>query len=95
MTPPSRLRTCAAVIGVALLAEVVVYLGVLFAYSIAGVQPAQQITCCELSAVRREAFDATVLPHMMITQTIYPDDPCSRVTSLAPWTHTESRDKSE
>jgi hypothetical protein len=57
MTPPSTLRTCAAVIGAALLAEVVVYLGVLFAYSIAGVQPAQQITCCELNAVPREAFD--------------------------------------
>jgi hypothetical protein len=47
MSPPGRrLRTSAQVIAGALVAELVVYLGVLLAYASAGGQPALQITCC-------------------------------------------------
>lgn len=42
----SRLRASAQVMGGALAAELVVYLGVLFASSTAAGQPAQQINCC-------------------------------------------------
>lgn len=42
----SRLRASAQVMGGALAAELVVYVGVLLASSTAGGQPAQQINCC-------------------------------------------------
>lgn len=47
----STLRTSAAMIAGALTAELVVYLGVLLAYSIPTGQPAQQINCCGPNAV--------------------------------------------
>ncbi|SOJ57022.1 hypothetical protein MSIMFB_04500 [Mycobacterium simulans] len=90
----SRLRTSAEVIAGALVAEVVVYLGVLLAYSSAGEQPAQQVRAgTTLLAPRRGAcfrHPSTVLPQYfpipkedrMICQTPN-DDPCSRVTSPA------------
>jgi hypothetical protein len=40
------LRASVGVIAGALVAELVVYLGVLLAYSSAGEQPAQQVSCC-------------------------------------------------
>jgi hypothetical protein len=61
MTPSSRPRTSAAVIGAALLAEVVVYLGVLFAYSVAGNPPSRSAAASSPRCAQRRSI-LTILP---------------------------------
>jgi hypothetical protein len=66
MSPPaSRLRTSGQVIGGVLVAELVVYLGVLLAYSSVDGQPAQQVSCFGHAPAGRAAgpFGITGVPY--------------------------------
>ncbi|WP_142279607.1 hypothetical protein [Mycobacterium arosiense] len=64
--PASRFRASVGVIAGVLVAELVVYLGVLLAYSSAGEQPAQQVSCCwhaAAGAAPRGLYSASPVCH--------------------------------